>query len=513
MGNELPASVPRGRSNLAKRPQPKVQELARERANTTKGSKGSLALMNAAFGEVYGRRVDAIDKKLGLYGSLTKQPVVSTGLLSIDSVLGAGLHPGFHVYFGAEASAKSTACMTALGSALLTVPVLKYFDAEGAIDRRYTGNILRTDSWGDVFGDMGRNGWIRRPRCRYHDSNIIEHVFRDMHRTASFMPDKMFREDSNEWYLVFDRSTEHKHLMKEMVDKGLAASPDKALFTSTGHYWCSIGDNDAPQAMFFVDSLPFLEPEKVDEEEISDNALGLQARYLGKFMALLSGKLRPKGIVLLAVNQLRDRPMPKPGQLDYYEPAGNAVKFASHSRCMWSSRAVQEDFPRNPNNKGICAEPSVEFEGGVDYYAFKSCKNVKNKIGQPFRDTMTRVWIKDGEGEPRGFDPVYDCYKFLCTVGAIEGAVSEVARKKFRINLKPIADVDWSWKSFKASILGHYDGSRRLLQIAQEEGAPNFRLRDYCNKLIASGRSEDMLAHHARRPANGVNLELEDADE
>ncbi len=509
--------VPPDRGGItAHRPQPAARETERARRNEAAPGRAEGDVYAQALQAVYGKRVDAIDKSLGMFSSLTRQPRVSTGLLSVDLMLGNGFVPGFHVFFGFEQSAKSTACMQALWSSLQrNIPVRKYFDAEGAIDRRYTGNILQTDSWGDVFGDLGRNGWIKRPRCSYSDSNIIETVFRDMHRTASFMPTKVFREDEGEWFLVFDRTTEQRNLLKEMLGRELLSPPDKALYKSTGHYWCSVGDDDAPQGMFFIDSLPVLEPQKIDEEKMSDAGLAIHSRYLGQYMRLVRGKLRPKGIVLLAVNQLRDRPMPGPGQLNYYEPPATPVKGARHSPSMGTAWGPKDDFPRPKENRGLCEEPSVEFENGTDLYAFKRCSNAKNKLGQPFRKTIGRVWIKDGEGEPRGFDPVYDVYKFLDTVGAVDGPITEVGRKKFFINLKPVAGAEWSWESFKLSVLGHYDGNRRLLHAAREMGAPGVDLRSYCCRLLNSGRTEDMLAAKARtvEKRGGVDLEAEDGED
>ena len=140
---------PNRRDQVKSRPEHAAEEVA------------ALGQADSVMQTVYGKRVDAIDKKLGLHSALNKQPTLSTGLLSVDLVLGKGITPGFSVFLGAEASAKSTACMTTLWSSLQRpIPVRKYFDAEGAVDRRYTGNILQTDSWGDVFGDQGRGGWI-----------------------------------------------------------------------------------------------------------------------------------------------------------------------------------------------------------------------------------------------------------------------------------------------------------------------------------------------------------------
>lgn len=518
---QLEASIPKDRDRKS-RPQPKPEPEVRERnsgAHSADASTGYARAMQKAFG----KRVDAVDKKLGLNFALTKQPRISTGLKSVDLMLGNGLVPGFSVFVGQEQSAKSTACMTTLRSSLrYNVPVRKYFDAEGAIDRRYTGNILGTDSFTSVFGDRDRMGkWIVPPECLYHDNNIIETVFRDMHRTASFMPDKVYREDLKTWFLVFDRDRDSVALCKELVASGAIESPDKTLYKSTARYWCSIGDDDSPQAVFFVDSFPAMIPEKIDEEEMSDNGLAIEARFLGKYMKLLRGKLRPKGIILLGVNQMRDRPMAGPGQLPYYETGGNALKFASDSRSMWTSRVPMDNFPRFKDNKGLCVEESVEFEGGIDLYAFKGVTNIKNKLGQPFRKSAARVWIKDGEGEPRGFDPVYDIWRFFDTLGVVEDfqplTVTD-SRKKFHINLKPVDDVNWTWPMFKSMIIGQYDKDRRLMKIAQDLGAPvRFDLIGYCKKLLDSGRTEDMLAAHLRKeesesPKGGVDIEAEDKE-
>lgn len=470
--------------------------------------------------KIYSKRVDAIDKKMGLSVSLSKQPRLSTGLLSIDLMLGNGLVPGMSVFFGAEQSAKSTACMTTLRSSLgRTIPIRKYFDAEGAVDRRYTGNILGTDSFTDVFGDRDRAGrWIKPPMCLYHDDNITETVFRDMHRTAAMLPNKVYHQEIGEWFLVFDRTREQVELCKELVNAKTVEAPDKSLMRTTGHYWCSVGDDSSPQAVFFLDSLPSLIPEKVDEDE-GGQGLAADARVLSMYLKRVRGKLRPKGAVLMCVNQLRDRPMPGPGQLPYYEPCGNAVRFCADARSMFTSRVPMDGFPRWKDNKGICIEESVEYPDSFDLYAFKGITNIKNKYGQPFRKTSARVWYKDGEGEPRGFDPVYDVYRFLDTLGAIEGFQPTTVtdnRKKFYINLKPIMDIEWTWPMFKALIIGHYDKNRRVLKTAHDLGAPvRFDLRAYCQKLLDSGKSEDMVAANNRRlekRSSGVDLEADDDD-
>jgi RecA/RadA recombinase len=510
------------KTNSKAQPKP-VKERTTDKVVAPAPAAGSYML---AMQKAYGKRVDSIDKKLGLNFALAKQPRVSTGMLAVDLMLGNGFVPGMSVFVGAEQSAKSTASMTTLRSSLgSNIPLRKYFDAEGAIDRRYTGNILGTDSFTDVFGARNKSGtWVTQPKCLYSDSNVIETVFKSMIRSTLMMPDKVYHEGNEQWYLVFDRTTEQKNLLKELMASGAIKEHDKSLFSSTGRYWCSVGDDDAPQAIFFVDSIPALVAERVDEEEQKGNDKGQgiasEARFLGPYLKQIRGKLRPKGIVLLCVNQLRDRPMAGPGQLPYYETGGNVLKFTSDSRSMWTSCVPREGFPRWKDNGGLCMEDSVEFEGGMDLYAFKSVKNVKNKIGPPFRKCYTRVWIKDGGNEPRGIDPVYDTFQFLDTLGAIEGFTPSTISgdKEFHICLKPVESVKWTWSMFKAMIIGQYDHDRRMLKIANDMGAPaRFDLRGYCRKLLASGKSEDMLASYLRerekKGANDIDIEADAEDE
>lgn len=463
---------------------------------------------------VYSRRVDKIDKDLGLSTSLNRQPRMSTGLLAFDQLLGSGYVPGFNVVFGAEASAKSTACMTTLGSSIrMPIPVRKYFDAEGAIDRRYTGNILRSDSFDSIFGSRSRSGeWIKPPLCRYHDTNIIQEVFRDVHRIAKFMPDKVFRPevgDNGEWFLVFERTKEQVALLKD-----LKLTPSKSLYQKTGKYWCSVGDDDSPQAAVFIDSLPSLIPQEIDEESMSDKARAIEARYLSQYMKLVRGDLRPKAIVLLAVNQLRANPNPQPGSMDWYEPGGNAIKFASDTRTMFTSRVPMDNFPRFKDNKGLCEEPSLEYPGGTDLYAFKGMTNYKNKYGTPGRKSAGRVLIKDGNGAARGFDTVYDTFKFLDICGVVHGPIHD-SRRRFKIDLKPVRDVEWTWPMFKACILANDGGNRAVRAKAQELGAPKFDLRKFCKKMIETGRSEELMIKagiRAREKASTVDLEADDGD-
>lgn len=455
------------------------------------------------------KRVDAIDKKMMLTTDLATQPYMPSGLLALDLVMGRGYNPGMIVHFGAEASAKSTATWLAMGQSLkLPIVERQVYDAEGATDLRYTSSVIGRQLQ-DLFGKRNpKGGWEVPPIIRYRSTNITEHVFRAIHRSISILPDKRYLEDRNEWFLVFGRSREELAIIKE-----LGLNPDKRLYTDTGKYWCSVGDDASPLGVFAVDSLPALVPEAIDEEETSDKAMAVNARALGKVLTLVRGKLRAKACILICVNQLRDRPGVTHG-VPWYEPMGNVTKFSSDVRNMWTSRAPPSSWDRG-ENKGLCVEPSVEFPGRVDHYAFKGIGNWKNKYGTPFRKSMARVWVSDGKGNARGFDPVYDALEALTALNLIEGPIHD-SRRPFRVKIDKIADYDFSWQSFKTLVLAEHSRSRAALDAAMKLGAPKFKIREHLGKMIVGRKTDLMIAENTGRralPKGTVDLEADDGGE
>jgi len=432
-----------------------------------------------------------------------------TGLLTLDLILGPGYTPGMTVHFGAEASAKSTATWLGIGQSLkIAMPMRQVYDAEGATDLKYTSRVIGRDL-AELFGRRSPSGgWEVDPMIRYRDTNITEHVFRGIHRSVSLLPDKRYSEERKEWFLVFGRSKEETSLLKE-----LGLQPDKRLFSETGQYWCSVEDDDTPLAIFAVDSLPALVPEAIDEEETSDKAMAINARMLGRVLPLVRGKLRAKACILLCVNQLRDRPGVTHG-VPWYEPMGNVVKFSSDVRCMWTSRVPPPGWER-AENKGLCVESSVEFPGRVDHYAFKAIGNQKNKYGTPFRKGMSRVWISDGRGDARGFDPVLDALEALGTLNLIEGPIHD-SRRPFRLKIPKIADYSFTYAAFKTLILAESTRSRHLLDAAQKLGAPKFKIRDHVQKMIAGNHTDLLIASGQGKAAlaNGaVDIESDESED
>lgn len=205
-----------------------------------------------AYGRIMEARVDAVDKDLGMSAILGRQPIMSTNVLAFDLAQGAGgLMPGLHVVFGGEGSAKSTMEMKIMGASLAhDIPVRGYYDAEGALDRRYTSQVIRTDDFESIFGDRDASGrWVRPPLVRYYDSNIMEEVFGSMHHILRQMPDKGYSERLGCWMLRFDKTRPQQVLMNELYKARVISEPHKKLFSSTGLYWCET-DNASPQAIF-----------------------------------------------------------------------------------------------------------------------------------------------------------------------------------------------------------------------------------------------------------------------
>lgn len=472
--------------------------------------------LNAGYKErmrkLYSREIDRIDKKIGLVGGLVQQPRLSSGVLCFDLAFGM-FAPGLCLYVGAEGSAKSTASMTALREAIRAqVPITEYMDPEGTVDGEYTSGILGVSSLDQVFGqrDQKTGKWLVQPLARYHDTHILEEVFTAIKAALDVLPDKRYRPDKEQWYLIFSRKTSS---MARMKDLGL--TPDPKLYTDTGSYWCPIGDDSSVQAVFFVDSFPAMVTEDVDLEKTSGNALGLLAAALSKWLPRITGKLRRKAAILVGVNQLRDRPMPKPGQLDWYEPAGNSLKLFSSLRNMMRSVVPPDGigWERDEKNKATAIEDSVEVEGGTDRYMWKNLSNIKNKHATPMRKTQCRVWIEDGNGMARGIDPTFDVWNFYDTLGLITKTKRSKGEQRFTISgIKALKGIEFTWASFKTLVLAETLGSRELLKKAIKLGAPQFKLNTHARKLIETGEANQLLVAAQQKSTSKIG-DLEDLEE
>ncbi len=403
---------------------------------------------------VYENLMDNIEKEFGLSSSDLVSHKISSGLASVDLVLGGGYGSGFHVISGQEQSGKSTEAAHLLKESLKhDIPIRRLEDAEGTVDPRYTNHIFGVKRLSDIFGIRDKKGnWIQPAKIRYSDKNVIEDVFNSLIKTVNRLPDKVYRSDHDQWYFVLEPNDKRTTTFASEL-----GSFDKQLKSKTGNLWFPT-DNPWPQAVIVIDSLPAMITESIDEKEENSRGMALMARAFSENLPRLVGKLRSKNVVIFAVNQIREKPGVMFGS-PFYEPGGNAIKFYSRSRNQIFARAVPQEWRSNGSTSQYSVEKSL-LGDGVDEYAFKHLRNVKNKMGSPYLDCWTRVWIKDHKGLGRGFDPVFDTWIALQHAGyATESKSKGVRSLQFDQDLpKSLDDLSKkqvSWPEFKALILGH----------------------------------------------------------
>lgn len=165
--------------------------------------------------------------------------------------------------------------------------------------------------------------------------------------------------------------------------------------------------------------------------------------------------------------------------------------FVSHNsdvRVRLASRAVPEGWPKLKDAPGIVGEKSVTVEGGTDRYRFIAAKTIKNKMGGiPNQQTWLRLWEADGNGEARGFDPVFDTWHYLKTLGLVNGT-----RKSFKLKAPcPLAsDVKMDWDDFRTLING---SKEQVVGVCKKLKVKPSGLRLWCFKFVQSVKGNDML--------------------
>lgn len=119
----------------------KVVSVDAPATRTKKGKKSKDEDAGAGFNPYahLGVEIDAMEKKFGLMSMAVSESEdrLSTGLLSVDTVLAGGLLPGgWYTFFGGEQSCKSTMATTAMGSIATNATfngIGAMFDYEGCI--------------------------------------------------------------------------------------------------------------------------------------------------------------------------------------------------------------------------------------------------------------------------------------------------------------------------------------------------------------------------------------------
>lgn len=469
---EAESEEPKGKKKRGK-----LVEEANDEAPTASYGKG-LTVPAAIPGFEVDDVLDSIERRIGV-GSTglggDNEARMSTGNLVLDIILGGGLTAGWYTNFGKEQSCKSTGAMTIVASAVAQgVPICAFYDYEGSSEPTYLQNLMNTmgvnAKVADIFGVRDRKGnYVKKPRVRYVPSATAETFFDYLADLERKLPDKIY--EGGQWWYVYDHTKENRKRLGDVAY-------DKKMFSKHNKFYVPAEDGSL-QAILVVDSYPAMLPERLDEEEAS-SGLGAVARMFSEQLPRVKGKLRKKRIAVLGVNQLRDAPMVRYGSPEY-EPGGNAIKFNSDARIKFQARALSAaGDAKASEGTPFELEQSVEFEG-KDTYRYISVKAEKNKLSTPYLSGFIRLWITDGEGHARGFDPVYDTMAYLRMTGQVkEGG----KRKKILLQFKGNeARKTIEWIDFKTLVLGSKED---IAKVCKQAGMKPMMLRKLCFKQMRS---------------------------
>lgn len=425
------------------------------------------------------KEIDAMEKKFGLTSMAVSESEdrLSTGLLTVDTILAGGLLPGgWYTFFGGEQSCKSTLATTCMGSIATDKEFrgrASMYDFEGSFQADYAENIFRYMNHGkklsvdNVFGVKDETGWVVPPRVRYYAPSVGEDFYNALAKLEKILPDLI--QENGKFYYIYENTKANQ--------KALAGKYDKEFFRRENKFRIQ-APNGMPQAVVLVDSYPAMVPKQTDDKEEGDKSLGSQARMHAANLPRVKGAMRSKRIIVLGINQLRDIPMAMYGPTEQ-EPGGKALRFYSDCRLKMTSVSV-------PHAKGQFEEEDTISGEGVDKYRYLKCKAQKNKLGGPqAAEVSLRIRVSDENGNASGFCRVWDAYQYLKMTGQLGGN-----RKKLKFLTGPLEGKTVSWIEFKALV----DGSADLIKkgCGKLKVKP-FRLYEWCRKQVRSGEGYKML--------------------
>lgn len=455
----------------------------------TKLTKGEKKLVKVLESSRMDDILDDIEKDLSLVSGFSEKcERISTTLAALDLILNGGLVPGlWYTFAGGEQSSKTTLVTETMGSLSISdfadkIPLKIFINGEGSFDSTYFLNQMAKQGFKgkvhDIFGikDPNTGKYIKRPIVRKYDESIGETVFEVLARLLRTLPDKLYKNDK--WWLVYKVDKKAKDYEK------IKSSADAKMSKAYGGLWVET-DNPYPQMIYAIDSYPALLPEKQDVND-PNNEIATQARMYSNQIKRVKGKMSKKKVIVLGINQLRKDPMARYGPSEI-EPCGEALRFYSDARLRMISRSSVF------GNKGKeLVEKSVQFSGKKDVYRYVNVKTIKNKTSIPDLETWIRVWVRDGEGKARGYDPVFDSWYFLTQVGGCTGGSITSAHKKVKLSLDVIGVKDWpkeakalDWADFKRLILCDKETQEKVLKSTGYKGK-YFNLR---NKILAAGNN------------------------
>lgn len=165
-----------------------------------------------------------------------------------------------------------------------------------------------------------------------------------------------------------------------------------------------------------VDSVSALVPKAELDGDMGDSHMGLQARLMSQAMRKLVGSVQKAGTCVIFINQIREKIGVMFGNPET-TTGGRALKFYA---------SVRLEVRRVSNSDGgQIIDPETKIHLGHKMRV----KDVKNKVGTPFRDTVIDLYYG------KGFDQRADTVQYAINNGLIEsGAWCVFQGEKYRKN-------------------------------------------------------------------------------
>lgn len=148
-----------------------------------------------------------------------------------------------------------------------------------------------------------------------------------------------------------------------------------------------------------VDSVSALVPKAELDGDMGDSHMGLQARLMSQAMRKIVAKAHRANVLVIFINQVREKIGVVFGNPEV-TTGGRALKF-------WSS--VRLETRRLSKTDG----GEIKDEQGVHIGHRMRIKNVKNKVGPPYRETIVNLMYATG------FDLRLDVVEYALQVGAV----------------------------------------------------------------------------------------------
>lgn len=399
------------------------------------------------------------------------QNAVSTGVLSLDLLMGGGYAPGrFSYWYGATGTCKSTILFQSLRETLQSNIQAMIFDHEGSIAPDYLEKLgVMLD---EVCGYRNKKGdWEKTRQLYYASPQTAEDTFQFMYQMLNALPRKIkLADDSgeNHYFLIhpeYGINVSWSSIMKGMKEK----VKDRPAVVEVEDF--------CPQFVFMIDSLRAMisnaqDMQQDNKDKEKKDIIADLARVLSKSFRLIKGMLHTKHCIMIATNHITVNPMAGFGNPEV-EPGGNAVQFYPDFKGRLHINRAESKILEEAHISG----------DGVDRYLLGTAKVMKNKAGPSFRRMDYRLWL-DERGDPgRGIDPVWDMYTFLESTGMlVQGARSsedeaKTPKNKFTVKVPGVVETNFDWQEFKKFVMVDYnDGSHHL--------------RETCKKLLAEGEAQ-----------------------